>query len=176
MRAMALIDHAKEVAIGICEHDEIGVVRVDPVHPSGAQRKEAFDLGLRACLISLDEQVQVRAVVRVQMQQRAVTGAGPKKVRARSDRFVSEGIRPERLGAFDVCDVQDDRANSQHSKKMARPSTRWEAPFRRLGAARSVVQRESWGVLEHAVGREQRCADVDCRRRDPKVVAVAAGV
>src|SRR5882757_7866524 len=114
------IDHAEQIAFGIGEYDEVGVVGIDPVrHPLGSERYEALDLGPLFFGIRSVE-VEVHPVVLVQEQGRAVTVLWYERRRVAAARRVAERLTPELRRPRDIRYVQHDRSNSNHRRIIAR--------------------------------------------------------
>ena len=124
---MAGVDDTEPVALGVGEHDEVGVVGVVPRHSNGADADEAFDLG-RLLVATVDDEVDMYAWMIVGMHVRSMDrdarsfAVGRHQNRElilgvfEAHRVEAEHARPERHRSRDVGGAEDHRSKSKHER------------------------------------------------------------
>ena len=60
-------DYAEQIAVGIGQHNEVGIVGVLPIDPSSAQRDQALNFGLLIGLV-VSPEVEVRPIFLVKVE------------------------------------------------------------------------------------------------------------
>src|SRR5262249_32672061 len=82
-----------------------------PLDPPGTERDEPFDLGLQVGTLAVPPQVEMRPVLRVQVQPGTGTVRGTEELRVLRQADVPERPGPELRCPVDVRDVENDRSN-----------------------------------------------------------------
>jgi len=110
------IDHAEEVAIGVCKNHKVRVLGIVPLDLGGAERLEAFDLGKLLLFVGGPE-IEVGAVRLVQMQPGSASLARQQEVWV-GPTLIPQCLAPERGSSGSVRHVQDDRSDADHDPNL----------------------------------------------------------
>lgn len=106
------VDDAEQSAVGVGKDDEVGILRVVPLHPRSAERQQASDLR-RLLRRAIGPQIEVRAIGVVEVQPRAARGTWSQEVGIVAT-VIPQRLAPERPRALAVRDVQDEGTDAQH--------------------------------------------------------------
>ncbi len=94
-------DHAEQIAIGVSQNNEVGIVGILPVDPLSAQGDQTLDLDLLIGLV-VSPEVEVRPIFIIEVQTSAGCGGWHQERWVARLLLIAEGRRPERSSSIDV--------------------------------------------------------------------------